>query len=260
MQRIVSRLRTTSIKRRLWSLMLLLSLMVAMLGGFIVYSSLNAAAGQLRQSGQQLLYSAVTQMEEIVSEAVSLTQYPVIASTYSSTEIYNYLATSPKGIYSPLYTALQEELFSEMVLHSRFDLLGVSDLNGLMLYCDTTGMAYKRTNCSFISEGFQDALARKGAARIFTAEEARGLFPGLSLPESSLYCARAIMQLYPLSAVGVIFCRGQLTNITEVFDANRLFDTQQLSILSDEGALRYCQGEDRLHCASRLQVRPADRI
>ena len=64
MQRIVSRLRTTSIKRRLWSLMLLLSLMVAMLGGFIVYSSLNAAAGQLRQSGQQLLYSAVTQMEE----------------------------------------------------------------------------------------------------------------------------------------------------------------------------------------------------
>ena len=239
MQRIVSRLRTTSIKRRLWSLMLLLSLMVAMLGGFIVYSSLNAAAGQLRQSGQQLLYSAVTQMEEIVSEAVSLTQYPVIASTYSSTEIYNYLATSPKGIYSPLYTALQEELFSEMVLHSRFDLLGVSDLNGLMLYCDTTGMAYKRTNCSFINEIFTDILSRRGAPRLFTAEEARGLFPSQTIPDSSLYCARAIMQLYPLSAVGVIFCRGQLTNITEVFDANRLFDTQQLSILSDEGALYY---------------------
>ena len=258
MQRIVSRLRTTSIKRRLWSLMLLLSLMVAMLGGFIVYSSLNAAAGQLRQSGQQLLYSAVTQMEEIVSEAVSLTQYPVIASTYSSTEIYNYLATSPKGIYSPLYTALQEELFSEMVLHSRFDLLGVSDLNGLMLYCDTTGMAYKRTNCSFISEVFQDALARKGAARIFTAEEARGLFPGLSLPESSLYCARAIMQLYPLSAVGVIFCRGQLTNITEVFDANRLFDTQQLSILSDEGALYY--GSDPELSTEELSSLPVNQL
>lgn len=116
---------------------------------------------------------------------------------------------------------------SEMLLHSRFDLLGVSDLNGLMLYCDTTGMAYKRTNCSFISEVFQDALARKGAARIFTAEEARGLFPGLSLPESSLYCARAIMQLYPLSAVGVVVCRESLDNITEVFDANRLFDTQR---------------------------------
>ena len=126
-----------------------------------------------------------------------------------------------------------------MVLHSRFDLLGVSDLNGLMLYCDTTGMAYKRTNCSFINEIFTDILSRRGAPRLFTAEEARGLFPSQTIPDSSLYCARAIMQLYPLSAVGVIFCRGQLTNITDVFDANRLFDTQQLSILSDEGALYY---------------------
>ena len=77
MQRIVSRLRTTSIKRRLWSLMLLLSLMVAMLGGFIVYSSLNAAAGQLRQSGQQLLYSAVTQMEERQVVSVVITSMPL---------------------------------------------------------------------------------------------------------------------------------------------------------------------------------------
>ena len=239
LQRIVSRLRTTSIKRRLWSLTLLLSLMMALLGAFIIYNSISAVSGQLRLSGQQLLYSAAIQMKEGVDEAVSLTQYPVIASAYSSTAVYDYLAASPKGIYSPLYASLQKELLSEMLLHSRFDLLGVSDLNGLMLYCDTTGMAYKRTNCSFISEVFQDALARKGAARIFTAEEARGLFPGLSLPESSLYCARAIMQLYPLSAVGVVVCRESLDNITEVFDANRLFDTQQLSILTDGGTLLY---------------------
>ena len=29
-------------------------------------------------------------------------------------------------------------------------------------------------------------------------------------------------------------------------------------VLNEEGALRYCQGEDQLHCASYLQVRPAD--
>lgn len=47
------------------------------------------------------------------------------------------------------------------------------------------------------------------------------------------------MQLYPLSAVGVVVCRESLDNITEVFDANRLFDTQQLSILTDGGMLLY---------------------
>lgn len=258
LQRIVSRLRTTSIKRRLWSLTLLLSLMMALLGAFIIYNSISAVSGQLRRSGQQLLYSAATQMEESYSETVSLTKYPVIASIYSSTEVYRYLATSPKGLYSPLYSAIQAELYSELMLHPRADLLGVSDLNGLMLYCDTSSLYYKRTNCNFLSEVFTDTLARKGAPRLFTAGEARSLFSSLTIPDSSLYCARAIMQLNPFSAVGVVLCRVPLDNITEVFDASRLFDTQQLSILSSEGQLLY--GAAPGLSAEMLAAMPADQL
>lgn len=239
MQRIVSRLRTTSIKRRLWSLTLLLSLMMALLGAFIIYNSISAVSGQLRLSGQQLLYSAAAQMEETCGEAVSLTKYPVIASIYGSTKVYEYLATSPKGIYSPLYSDLQAELSSELMLHPRADLLGVSDLNGLMIYSESTSIYYKRTNCNYLGEVFTDTLARKGAPRLFTAEEARSLFPGLTLPDASLYCARAVMQLNPFSAVGMVLCRMPLDNITEVFDASRLFDTQKLSLLSSDGHLLY---------------------
>ena len=239
MQRIVSRLRTTSIKRRLWSLTLLLSLMMALLGAFIIYNSISAVFGQLRLSGQQLLYSAAAQMEESCGEAISLTKYPVIASIYSSTKVYEYLAISPKGIYSPLYSALQAELSSELMLHPRADLLGVSDLNGLMIYSESTSIYYKRTNCNYLGEVFTDTLARKGAPRLFTAEEARSLFPGLTLPDASLYCARAVMRLSPFSAVGMVLCRVPLDNITEVFDASRLFDTQKLSLLSSDGHLLY---------------------
>lgn len=258
MQRIVSRLRTTSIKRRLWSLTLLLSLMMALLGAFIIYNSISAVSGQLRRSGQQLLYSAATQMEESYSETVSLTKYPVIASIYSSTEVYRYLATSPKGLYSPLYSAIQAELYSELMLHPRADLLGVSDLNGLMIYSESDNIYYKRTNCNFLSEVFTDTLARKGAPRLFTAGEARSLFSSLTIPDSSLYCARAIMQLNPFSAVGVVLCRVPLDNITEVFDASRLFDTQQLSILSSEGRLLY--GATPGLSAEMLAAMPADQL
>lgn len=258
MQRIVSRLRTTSIKRRLWSLTLLLSLMMALLGAFIIYNSISAVFGQLRLSGQQLLYSAAAQMEESCGEAISLTKYPVIASIYSSTKVYEYLAISPKGIYSPLYSALQAELSSELMLHPRADLLGVSDLNGLMIYSESTSIYYKRTNCNYLGEVFTDTLARKGAPRLFTAEEARSLFSSLTIPDSSLYCARAIMQLNPFSAVGVVLCRVPLDNITEVFDASRLFDTQQLSILSSEGRLLY--GAAPGLSAEMLAAMPADQL
>ena len=258
LQRIVSRLRTTSIKRRLWSLTLLLSLMMALLGAFIIYNSISAVFGQLRLSGQQLLYSAAAQMEESCGEAISLTKYPVIASIYSSTKVYEYLAISPKGIYSPLYSALQAELSSELMLHPRADLLGVSDLNGLMIYSESTSIYYKRTNCNYLGEVFTDTLARKGAPRLFTAKEARSLFSSLTIPDSSLYCARAIMQLNPFSAVGVVLCRVPLDNITEVFDASRLFDTQQLSILSSEGRLLY--GAAPGLSAEMLAAMPADQL
>ncbi len=131
MQRIASHFRTISIKKRLLSLMLMLSVVVALLGIFILFGSINAAAGQLRQSGQQLLYSSAMQMEESRSEAISLTKYPVIANAYRSTEIYHYMTTSPKGVYSPVYAAIHAELGSELIFHPRVDFMGIADLQGL---------------------------------------------------------------------------------------------------------------------------------
>ena len=239
MQRIASHLRTISIKKRLLSLMLMLSVVVALLGVFILFGSINAAAGQLRQSGQQLLYSSAMQMEESRKEAISLTKYPVIANAYRSTEIYHYMTTSPKGFYSPVYAAIHAELGSELIFHPRVDFMGIADLQGFMIYCGKASTSYQLSQCDTSDSLFQDTLSEKGAPLLFTSAEAKTLFPSLTLPEDALYCSRAVMQLGPLSCAGVIICRVPLSSISSSFAANRLFDTQELTILSSDGETLY---------------------
>ena len=226
--------------------MLMLSVVVALLGVFILFGSVNAAAGQLRQSGQQLLYSSAMQMEESRSEAISLTKYPVIANAYRSTEIYHYMTTSPKGVYSPVYAAIHAELGSELIFHPRVDFMGIADLQGFMIYCGKASTSYQLSQCDTSDSLFQDTLAEKGAPLLFTSAEAKNLFPDLSLPDDALYCARSVMQLTPFSSVGVIICRVPLSPITSSFAANRLFDTQELTILSRrKNALRKALGYSR---------------
>ena len=178
--------------------MLMLSVVVALLGIFILWGSINAAAGQLRQSGQQLLYSSAMQMEESRSEAISLTKYPVIANAYRSTEIYHYMTTSPKGFYSPVYAAIHAELGSELIFHPRVDFMGIADLQGFMIYCGKASTSYQLSQCDTSDDSlFQDTLAEKAHPLLFYLCGSKIFFPDLSLPDDALYCARSVMQLTP---------------------------------------------------------------
>lgn len=242
MLHLTSRLRTVSIKQRLWTLLLLISMVMVVMGGFVISNSVNMVVSQLRQSGQQQLYAAATQMRDIREEAFGLTKYPVMADVYGSTEIYHYLEQSPREFYAQIYYSLQAEFYSELMLHPRVDLLGVADLQGQMIYCCDESINYRVTDCDASSAMYTHTLSLWGAPYLFTAEEARTLLPKLSVQQDTLYCARAVMKLNHLAAVGLFICRLPLHSIRSAFEANRLFDTQRLSILAEDGTVLYGDG------------------
>ena len=74
-----------------------------------------------------------------------------------------------------------------------------------------------------------------------------------TLPDLAMLCMAGFYRLEADGPHFVIMTRPALPELSAIHDRMPV-------VLNEVGALRYCQGEDRLHCASRLQVRPADRM
>ena len=235
-QRLIARLRRSSIRRRLNVVMLLESLVLFLLTFSALYNSFNTVSMQARSSGQQLLYSTADQMDTACDELTVLTKYPVLANAFGSTGIFDYLTSDRGGMpaFGSDNMGIQYELTSQLMLHPNVTLLGIADLNGNLLYCDTGNVYYHLTGYNRDSGVMARLLARQGGYLQLQAEEAAELIPGLETGETMLYGARAIMKLNHLEPIGMMLCRVDVSSIGVSFQLGSNYD-QRLFMLGAEG-------------------------
>lgn len=242
MKHIIVTLRHISIKRRLKYLFMIQMIVVILLFLLAAYSSFNRMEHQARLSGQQLLHTAASQMSDACSEITVLTRYPAIASGYGDTQIYSYLSQDIDGHRGTDHMALQYEMNNQIMLHPSVSLLGIADLNGNLLYCDADNNYYKLTRYDADSPLYGSIIGLCGGFRLISTSEMDALAPGIHTDADCLYGARAIMKLYHLETVGMIFCRIDTADVRASFEMNRLYPEQTLSLWNSKGQLLYGDG------------------
>lgn len=243
MDHLLSLLRRTSVVKRLLYLFLIQSIVVALFCVSAIHNSVQGVADSMRLSGQQLLNAASSQMDAAIAEIKVLTKYPVLQDAFGRTLTFEFLTRSSSDTSRRLtyYRDIQSELLNLMMLHPGVSLVGIGELSGTLIYCDTGNIYYHLSRFDLQSALFQSILDEKGGCVIIPSPQIAQVTENLPQPEVCLFGARAIMKLNHLTAVGVALCCIDLTSMRESFELGRLYEAQRLCILDSGGNLLYGQ-------------------
>lgn len=174
---------------------------------------------------------------EKICESAAISKYPAIALGYGSTYIYDYLANS-EASYSD-YLIIQNELRGQLMLQPTITLLGISNRNGLLLYTTSEKTVYTLKQCDPETPLFRQILDRKGGNLFLNRKDVTEAIPNIDVNEDELWYGRAVMKLNHFGAVGVFFCRMDISHIRESFEENRIYDRQRIMITTEDGQLLF---------------------
>ncbi|MEG1777161.1 MAG: hypothetical protein RR367_11650, partial [Clostridia bacterium] len=237
LRKLLPMLRRTSVSRRLLSLFLLQTIVIALWCFSMVRSSVHDFEEGLRFTGAQIVRTASAEMEQAFGEMEMLTKFPVMQAAYGRTSVFHYLGDTPQDSLQLVnyYRSIQAELLNVLVLYSGVSVLGISNLSGNAVYCLSDATAYNLTTLTMQSALAQQAIAANGSMLVMPGARLAELAPAISGENTSIFGVRALMKMNHFAAVGLVLCCIDLSNITRSFELERPYEQQTLCIWDEQG-------------------------
>lgn len=242
-KRVYAIFRRVSIKARLrFVLAVVLALLLFALAVMLrsVVSSYEASIGFINM---ELVSSVSETLDNGLQSLESATKYPITWPNQLPTDTYTYLSDPEKFGRLILHKDLENQGRTIFDQDTRIRFLAVFDMQGFGTYVKNN----RKYTFQVVPQQqpleqqqraqdiwFQDTLAAKGSALLFTYDQLSIDEAHLQDGADMLFVARAVMNVSPIRPVGVVLAALDMQSTMEMFRSMQAFDAQRIGFIASD--------------------------
>ena len=235
---IMAVLKKTIISRRLLFLFLIQATLVFFSCIFIIRSSLEEYENTVRLHNSRLLSSLSHSMEQSLTEIKAATKLPILQSARGTSQIFRILSDKgEEGIgYADFYN-MEKNIFDILEAYNQASVIGISDLEGSVIYGMKDALNYHISNLEVSSPLFQESINSKGSLLILPSDQVS--LPRVVTPKYCIWGVRSIMHINPFKPIGMILVCMDITNVIEEYQIGSFYQEQTVGIFDSKGTLLF---------------------